>query len=114
MPNFWIDTHAHIYSKEFDQDAADMLSRCEENNVKKIFMPNIDHTSIDAMIEVELKNPNQCYSMMGLHPCSVKKDFEKELYIVEDWLNRRKFYNKIKTRRYIFICRQKPSAHFNS
>jgi TatD DNase family protein len=29
--------------------------------------------------------------MMGLHPCSVKKDFEKELYIVEDWLAKRKF-----------------------
>jgi len=29
--------------------------------------------------------------MMGLHPCYVKKDFEKELYIVEDWLNKRAF-----------------------
>jgi len=91
MPGYWIDTHAHIYSKEFDSDANDMLLRCEENNVKKIFMPNIDHTSIDAMMEVESKNPNRCYPMMGLHPCSVKKDFEKELYLVEDWLNKRKF-----------------------
>ncbi len=68
-----------------------MLSRCEENGVHKIFMPNIDHTSIDAMLEVEMKNPDRCYAMIGLHPCSVKKDFEKELYIVESWLNRRKF-----------------------
>jgi len=91
MPNFWIDTHAHIYSEEFKADASDMLLRCEENAVKKIFMPNIDHTSIDAMMEIELKYPDRCYSMMGLHPCSVKKDFEKELYLVEDWLNKRKF-----------------------
>jgi len=91
MPNFWIDTHAHIYSEEFKSDASDMLLRCEENNVKKIFMPNIDHTSIDAMMEVEEKNQNRCYAMMGLHPCSVKKDFEKELYGVEGWLNKRKF-----------------------
>jgi TatD DNase family protein len=89
--SYWIDTHAHIYSEEFNSDAADMLVRCEENNVKKIFMPNIDHASIDAMMEVELKNPDRCYSMIGLHPCSVKKDFEKELYRVEDWLNKRKF-----------------------
>jgi TatD DNase family protein len=89
--SYWIDTHAHIYSKEFSADASDMLLRCEENNVKKIFMPNIDHTSIDAMMEVEMKNADRCYSMMGLHPCSVKKDFEKELYTVEDWLNKRKF-----------------------
>jgi len=91
MPNFWIDTHAHIYSEEFSSDVSDMLLRCEENSVRKIFMPNIDHASIDAMMEVELKNPSRCYSMMGLHPCSVTKDFEKELYIVEDWLTKRKF-----------------------
>jgi TatD DNase family protein len=29
--------------------------------------------------------------MMGLHPVSVKKGFERELYIVEEWLARRKF-----------------------
>ncbi len=91
MPNFWIDTHAHIYLDEFKLDRSEMLVRCEEANVKKIFMPNIDHTSIDAMMEVEVKNPSTCFAMMGLHPCSVKKDFEKELYTVEDWLSKRKF-----------------------
>src|SRR5258707_778935 len=54
-------------------------------------MPNIDHTSIDEMMEVEQRNPGVCFSMMGLHPTSVKKDFEKELYIAEEWLFKRKF-----------------------
>jgi TatD DNase family protein len=54
-------------------------------------MPNIDHTSIDPMMEIEAKNPGRCFSMMGLHPCYVKKDFERELYLVEDWLTKRKF-----------------------
>jgi len=54
-------------------------------------MPNIDHTSIDLMLETEHKYPAQCISMMGLHPCSIKKDFEKELYRVEEWLSKRKF-----------------------
>lgn len=88
---FWIDSHAHIYLKEFDHDRAEVLNRCTENNVQKIYMPNIDHTSIDSMLEVEAKNPIQCISMMGLHPCSVKKDFEKELYLVESWLSKRTF-----------------------
>lgn len=86
----WIDTHAHIYAKEFDNDRADMLQRCTENNVNKIFMPNVDHASIDSMLELESRSPN-CFAMMGLHPCSVKKDFERELYIVEEWLSRKKF-----------------------
>lgn len=89
--NFWTDTHAHIYLKEFDHDRAEVLSRCKESKVQKIYMPNIDHTSIDNMLEVETKNPEQCTAMMGLHPCSVKKDFEKELYQVETWLSKRSF-----------------------
>ena len=85
------DTHAHIYSSEFKPDCEEMLRRSLEAGVEKIFMPNIDHTSIDVMLEVEQKNPGRCIAMMGLHPCSVKKDFEKELYIVEQWLGKRKF-----------------------
>ena len=54
-------------------------------------MPNIDHTSIDRMMEVEAKHPSVCMAMVGLHPCSVKKDFQRELYLVEDWLAKRKF-----------------------
>ena len=86
----WIDTHAHIYAKEFDHDRQEMLRRCEENDVKYIFMPNVDHTSIDAMLNLESRC-SACIAMMGLHPCSVKKGFERELYIVEEWLGRKKF-----------------------
>jgi TatD DNase family protein len=86
-----IDTHAHIYSEEFNGDRIDMIHRCEEAGVDKIYMPNVDHSSIDGMLELELKYPNICIPMMGLHPCYVKKDFEKELYRVEEWLNKRKF-----------------------
>ncbi|CAN0495029.1 unnamed protein product, partial [Phaeothamnion confervicola] len=88
---YWVDTHAHIYSDEFDPDRSEMLQRAEDKAIGKIFMPNIDHTSIDGMLDLEQKYPSICYPMMGLHPCYVKKDFEKELYLVESWLNKRKF-----------------------
>ena len=86
----WIDTHAHIYSEEFDGDRQEMLRRCSENKVDSIFMPNVDHTTIDIMMEVESRWKG-CVAMMGLHPCSVKKDFQRELYVVEEWLSKRKF-----------------------
>ncbi|MBB6459245.1 TatD family hydrolase [Flammeovirga kamogawensis] len=86
-----IDTHAHIYSDKFKEDIDNVLESAFDNGLKHILMPNIDHTSIDRMLELEEKYPQQCLSMMGLHPCHVEKDFEKELYIVEDWLNKRKF-----------------------
>jgi TatD DNase family protein len=43
------------------------------------------------MLETEAQHPDLCLAMMGLHPCSVKKDFQQELYRLEDWLNKRKF-----------------------
>lgn len=89
--SFYIDTHAHIYAKEFDADLIDVINRCQDERVDKIYMPNVDHTSIDRMLEVELRWPDQCIPMMGLHPTSVKKDFQRELYIVEDWLSKRQF-----------------------
>ncbi len=86
----WIDTHAHIYLKEFDHDRQEVLRRCAEESVSQIFMPNVDHATIDSMLELESRWPD-CIAMMGLHPCSVKKNFERELYVVEEWFSRRKF-----------------------
>ena len=87
----YIDTHAHIYSEEFKEDLHDVLRVTFEKGVEKIYMPNLDHSSIDGMLELEDKYPGKCIPMMGLHPCYVKKDFEKELYLVEDWLKKKKF-----------------------
>ncbi len=85
-----IDTHAHIYLEDFQKDIEQVLDRAAEQGVYKIYMPNIDHTSIDNMMELEARY-GSCIAMMGLHPCSVKKDFEKELYQVEEWLSKRNF-----------------------
>jgi TatD DNase family protein len=86
-----VDSHAHIYSEEFKEDQAAAVAKAREAGVEKIYMPNIDHTSIDAMLETEASFPGQCIPMMGLHPTYVKKDFERELYLVEEWLNKREF-----------------------
>ncbi len=86
----WIDTHAHIYAEEFDADRYDVIERATKAGVRSIFMPNVDHTTIDRMLEVESRWPG-CVAMMGLHPCSVKKDFQRELYTVEGWLAKRTF-----------------------
>lgn len=86
-----VDSHAHIYLEAFKEDREEIMNRATEEEVNRIYMPNIDHTTIDDMFEVEEKFPTQTYSMMGLHPCSVQKDFEQELYLVEEWLGKRAF-----------------------
>lgn len=89
--NSWTDTHAHIYVKEFAADREDALLRATAAGLGKIYMPNIDVDSIEEMLEVELRHPDLCVPMIGLHPCSVKADFEKQLYVMEDWLRKRSF-----------------------
>ncbi len=83
-----VETHAHIYLKEFADDLSEIIDRAKEVGVDRIYMPNVDHTTIDAMLEVAAKYPDYCIPMMGLHPCSVAKSFEKDLYEVEDYLKK--------------------------
>lgn len=89
--HYFIDTHAHIYHEDFKVDWIDMLQRCREAKVDQVYMPNVDHESIDGMLELESRSEGMCHAMMGLHPCSVKRGFERELYIVEEWLSKREF-----------------------
>lgn len=86
-----IDTHAHIYSQKFRDDRAVMIQRAFDAGITHIMMPNIDSESIEGMLTLEEQYPNQCYAMMGLHPCSVNANLDQELKIVDDWLSTREF-----------------------
>ena len=88
---YFIDTHSHLYLKDFSNDIAEVLVRAEEKNVKKIFFPAIDSSTHEDMIVLEEKYPQTFKSMMGLHPCSVKENFKDELKIVEDYLSKKQF-----------------------
>lgn len=88
----WIDTHAHLYSHKFENDRPEMIKRAFEAGVKQLFMPNIDSSSIDGMLQLEAEYPGQCLPMMGLHPCDVKENVEDELRIVREWLAKRNFW----------------------
>ena len=87
-----IDTHAHIYLPEFDEDRADMLERAEKQGLASILMPAVDSGTHGELLQLEVDHPNFCRAMMGLHPCSVKAEtMEKELKKVETLLRSRAF-----------------------
>jgi TatD DNase family protein len=88
---YLIDTHTHLYLEEFAQDIEDVLKRAEAEGVSKFYLPNIDSSSISSMLELEKKYPGKCFAMMGLHPCSVKENYQDELKLVEEWLGKRLF-----------------------
>jgi TatD DNase family protein len=79
----FIDTHAHLYSKQFDGDREAMLQRALDAGVTKLFLPNIDHDSIADMHALVDAHPGVCIPMMGLHPCHVGDDVATALAEVE-------------------------------
>lgn len=87
----FIDTHAHLYLNQFEADREDMLHRARAAGVEAVYLPNIDEKSIMPMLDLEEAHPGYCFSMMGLHPCSVGPDYRKDLEWVESWLGRRPF-----------------------
>lgn len=88
---YMIDTHTHLYLVEFKEDIDAVLQRARETGVEKFYLPNIDSSSIDDMLQLEQQYPGVCIAMMGLHPCSVKEDYKEELKTVEEWLGKRRF-----------------------
>ena len=85
------DTHTHIYLKDFDPDRNHLIDLAIDKGVSQFFMPNIDSDYIPNLFQVEKQYPNNCFAMMGLHPCSVNSDYQKELSVIKHWLDKRKF-----------------------
>lgn len=87
----YIDTHTHLYDDKFDSDRTAMVQTAMNAGVQKMYLPNCDSTTIEGMLAVENEFPNNCFAMMGLHPCYVKENVADELKVVEQWLSQRKF-----------------------
>ncbi|MFZ1529850.1 MAG: TatD family hydrolase [Ferruginibacter sp.] len=85
------DTHCHLYSGEFGTDTNAMINRALDAGINSFFMPAIDSSTHTAMLALEDQYPGKCFSMMGLHPCSVKENYLDELGLLEDWLQKRNF-----------------------
>ncbi len=79
----WIDTHAHLYADTFADEQAAALARAQAAGVQRIYLPNIDVDSIGPLRALAAAHPAHCFPMMGLHPCSVKADFESQLARIE-------------------------------
>jgi len=87
----FIDTHTHIYVKQFDDDRAEMIERAIGAGVETFFLPNIDVQSVKRMLKLEQDYPKRCHAMMGLHPCSVGADYEAQLAIIKEHFDKRKY-----------------------
>lgn len=86
------DTHTHLYSEAFADDRNEMIQRAIDAGVSRFFIPAIDSTYTEAMLQLEKDFPLHVFLMMGLHPTSVKENYQEELALVEALLAKRDFY----------------------
>jgi TatD DNase family protein len=86
----YIDTHAHLYADQFSEDRDEMIQRAFKQGVNKLFLPNIDEDSIQGMHDLIEKYPNQCFAMMGIHPCDIQKDWKGQLTTIQSYFDPKK------------------------
>lgn len=81
------DTHTHLYLSEFANDLPQAINRALNNGVKYLFIPNIDLGSVEPMLKICHQYPANCFPMLGMHPTSVKADYQTELHAIFRYLD---------------------------
>lgn len=90
-----VDTHSHLFLEEFSEDLPLVIERAKNAGVVKIFMPNIDSSTIKPMLNVANRYKGYCYPMIGLHPTSVNESYKKELEQIEKLLEEENSFTAI-------------------
>lgn len=75
----FVDTHCHLYDEAFDADRDDAVQRALDAGVNTLLLPDIDSSSTPALDALYNAYPLHFRRMAGLHPTSVKEDYEAEL-----------------------------------
>ena len=74
-----IDTHSHIYERQFDADREEVILRARQAGVEYILLPNINAGSIAPMLDMCRRYPGYCFPMLGLHPEDIEENYRQVL-----------------------------------
>jgi len=78
------DTHTHLYYERDIENRKALMQRCINNEITRLFLPNVDSFSIPMVYELASEYPEICFTMLGLHPCDVKENFKTELKAIKE------------------------------
>ncbi|MFZ4862013.1 TatD family hydrolase [Sphingobacterium sp. Mn56C] len=92
LPYTLTDTHTHIYYSVNTEKLKQQIDHCLEKHITRLFLPNVDRESIPQVMDTVAAYPDNCFPMLGLHPCSVKEDYKKELAYIENMIGQHKIY----------------------
>lgn len=84
-----IDTHAHLFVKEFHEDIDNVVARARAAGVHKVLLPNISDETIEDLKSCIARYPGFFYPMMGLHPTDVTKEWRRQLDRIHEELTRK-------------------------
>jgi TatD DNase family protein len=88
----FVDSHSHIFDKDFDSDRAVVIASAAAVGVKYHILPNIDSSYSDSVLAVARDYKGVCFPLIGLHPTSVLDNYETELLHVERMLEKERYY----------------------
>ena len=69
-----IDTHAHLYLDEFEDDLEAVIDRAREAGVARILLPAIDVPSVHRALRL-CERFDGLYAMAALHPTETKEAY---------------------------------------
>lgn len=77
-----IDTHAHLYLPEFDEDREKMIAAAQNAGVCRCWIPAIHYDSLQAMEALREKHKDYFDFFAGLHPTEVRENYRQELDLI--------------------------------
>ncbi len=86
------DTHTHLYYEKDQVQLDQLMQRALDNQVSRLFLPNVDVESIPMVMNLAKNYPEHCFPMLGLHPCDVKADFRNQLQTIHDQIPHQPIY----------------------
>jgi TatD DNase family protein len=86
------DTHTHQYYETDPAVRQELMQRCLDNGIRRLFLPNVDSASIELVMSQVQAYPEYCFAMLGLHPCDVKENWQDELNTIEAAILQCKIY----------------------
>jgi TatD DNase family protein len=86
------DTHTHQYYETDPVKREELMQRCLANGIGRLFLPNVDSSSIELVMSQVKAFPANCFAMLGLHPCDVKANWQDELNIINAAIPQHKIY----------------------
>ena len=84
-----IDTHCHIDDPQYAEGLDAFLAEQRKDGVQAILVPGVDSTSVKDVLEVCDRYPEYLFPALGLHPENVKEDWEEQLRVLKEAVDRR-------------------------